>query len=53
MVSSGISRLDDAGRVRELSRMLAGLEDSERGQAPPASLAAAGAERASQATTRR
>ena len=32
VVSSGISRLDDAGRVRELSRMLAGLEDSEHGR---------------------
>ena len=49
VVSSGISRLDDAGRVRELSRMLAGLEDSEHGQAHAGELlAAAGAERASQ-----
>ena len=32
VVSSGISRLDDAS-TRELSRMLAGLEDSEYGQA--------------------
>jgi DNA repair protein RecN (Recombination protein N) len=54
VVSSGISRLDDVGRVRELSRMLAGLEDSEHGQAHAGELlAAAGAERASQATTRR
>jgi DNA repair protein RecN (Recombination protein N) len=54
VVSSGISRLDDAGRVRELSRMLAGLEDSEHGQAHAGELlAAAGAERASQATTGR
>jgi DNA repair protein RecN (Recombination protein N) len=30
---SGVTALDDAGRVRELSRMLAGLEDSELGQA--------------------
>ncbi len=46
VVSSGISRLDDAGRVRELSRMLAGLEDSEYGQAHAGELlAAAGAER--------
>jgi DNA repair protein RecN (Recombination protein N) len=30
---SGVTRLDQAGRVRELSRMLAGLEDSEFGQA--------------------
>jgi DNA repair protein RecN (Recombination protein N) len=50
VISSGITRLDDAGRVRELSRMLAGLEDSEFGQAHAGELlAAAGAERASQA----
>jgi DNA repair protein RecN (Recombination protein N) len=49
VISSGISRLDDASRVRELSRMLAGLEDSEYGQAHAGELlAAAGAERASQ-----
>ena len=49
VISSGISQLDDAGRVRELSRMLAGLEDSEYGQAHAGELlAAAGAERASQ-----
>jgi DNA repair protein RecN (Recombination protein N) len=49
VISSGISRLDDAGRVRELSRMLAGLENSEYGQAHAGELlAAAGAERASQ-----
>jgi DNA repair protein RecN (Recombination protein N) len=29
ITTSGLTRLDDAGRVRELSRMLAGLEDSE------------------------
>ena len=29
---SGVSRLDSAGRVRELSRMLAGVEDSELAQ---------------------
>ncbi len=46
VVHSGISRLDDAGRVRELSRMLAGLEDSEHGQAHAGELlAAAAAER--------
>ena len=33
VTSSGVTRLDRAGRVRELSRMLAGLEDSELGQA--------------------
>jgi DNA repair protein RecN (Recombination protein N) len=47
VVRSGISRLDDAGRVRELSRMLAGLEDSEHGRAHAGELlAAAAAERA-------
>jgi DNA repair protein RecN (Recombination protein N) len=30
---SGVTTLDSAGRVRELSRMLAGLEDSELGRA--------------------
>ena len=46
VVHSGISRLDDASRVRELSRMLAGLEDSEHGQAHAGELlAAAAAER--------
>jgi len=29
VTTSGLTSLDDAGRVRELSRMLAGLEDSE------------------------
>ncbi len=33
VTSSGVVRLDQAGRVRELSRMLAGLEDSESAQA--------------------
>jgi DNA repair protein RecN (Recombination protein N) len=33
VTSSGVTRLDRAARVRELSRMLAGLEDSELGQA--------------------
>ena len=33
VTSSGVMRLDQAGRIRELSRMLAGLEDSEFGQA--------------------
>jgi DNA repair protein RecN (Recombination protein N) len=50
VVSSGITRLDDEGRVRELSRMLAGLEDSEYGRAHAGELlAAAAAERAGQA----
>jgi DNA repair protein RecN (Recombination protein N) len=47
VVRSGISKLDEAGRVRELSRMLAGLEDSEFGRAHAGELlAAAEAERA-------
>jgi DNA repair protein RecN (Recombination protein N) len=33
VTESGVLRLDQGGRVRELSRMLAGLEDSEFGQA--------------------
>jgi DNA repair protein RecN (Recombination protein N) len=33
VTSSGVVRLDQPARVRELSRMLAGLEDSEYGQA--------------------
>jgi DNA repair protein RecN (Recombination protein N) len=48
VVHSGISKLDNDGRVRELSRMLAGLEDSEFGRAHAGELlAAAAAERAS------
>ena len=47
VVRSGISRLDQEARVRELSRMLAGLEDSEFGRAHAGELlAAAAAERA-------
>ena len=47
VTSSGVIRLDDRGRVRELSRMLAGLEDSEFGRAHAEELlAAAAAERA-------
>ena len=33
VIESGVVRLDRGGRVRELSRMLAGLEDSELGRA--------------------
>jgi DNA repair protein RecN (Recombination protein N) len=44
VTSSGVIRLDHAGRVRELSRMLAGLEDSEFGQAHAAELLAMAAE---------
>jgi DNA repair protein RecN (Recombination protein N) len=43
VVRSGITRLDDEGRVRELSRMLAGLEDSEFGRAHAGELLAAAA----------
>ena len=43
---SGVTRLDRPGRVKELSRMLAGLEDSEFGRAHAEELlAAAAAER--------
>jgi DNA repair protein RecN (Recombination protein N) len=46
VTSSGVVRLDQGGRVRELSRMLAGLEDSEYGRAHAEELlAAAAAER--------
>ncbi|MDH6134090.1 DNA repair protein RecN (Recombination protein N) [Kitasatospora sp. MAA4] len=38
---SGVKTLDDAQRVRELSRMLAGLEDSELGRAHAEELLAA------------
>jgi DNA repair protein RecN (Recombination protein N) len=44
ITSSGVMRLDRGGRVRELSRMLAGLEDSEYGQAHAAELLALAAE---------
>jgi len=43
VVRSGISKLGEAGRVRELSRMLAGLEDSEHGRAHAGELLAAAA----------
>ena len=46
ITSSGVIRLDHAGRVRELSRMLGGLEDSEYGQAHAAELLALAAEQA-------
>ena len=47
VTASGIVRLDQDGRVRELSRMLAGLENSEFGRAHAGELlAAAAAERA-------
>jgi DNA repair protein RecN (Recombination protein N) len=47
VVSSGVTKLGTDGRIRELSRMLAGLEDSEFGRAHAGELlAAAAAERA-------
>jgi DNA repair protein RecN (Recombination protein N) len=48
ITSSGVIRLDYDARVRELSRMLAGLEDSEFGQAHAAELLALAAEQAEQ-----
>jgi DNA repair protein RecN (Recombination protein N) len=48
VTSSGVIRLDHDARVRELSRMLAGLEDSEFGQAHAAELLALAAEQAEQ-----
>jgi DNA repair protein RecN (Recombination protein N) len=48
VTSSGVIRLDHDARVRELSRMLAGLEDSEFGQAHAAELLAIAAEQAAQ-----
>jgi DNA repair protein RecN (Recombination protein N) len=51
VVRSGIERLDAEGRIRELTRMLAGLEDSESGRAHAGELlAAAAAERAAVAS---
>src|SRR5215469_3990657 len=46
ITSSGVLRLDHDGRVRELSRMLAGMENSEFGQAHAAELLALAAEQA-------
>jgi DNA repair protein RecN (Recombination protein N) len=43
VIRSGLTLLDEAGRVRELSRMLAGLEDSEHGQAHAGELLATAA----------
>jgi len=49
ITSSGVIRLDHDGRVKELSRMLAGMEDSEFGQAHAAELLALAAEQAARA----
>src|SRR6202012_3507622 len=46
ITSTSVLRLDHEARVRELSRMLAGLEDSEFGQAHAAELLAMAAEQA-------
>ena len=51
VTASGVTRLDQQGRIRELSRMLAGLEDSELGRAHASELLALAAqERARLAT---
>jgi DNA repair protein RecN (Recombination protein N) len=47
ITSTSVIRLDHEARVRELARMLAGLEDSEFGQAHAAELLAMAAEQAS------
>ena len=47
ITSTSVIRLDHEARVRELSRMLAGLENSEFGQAHAAELLAMAAEQAS------
>jgi DNA repair protein RecN (Recombination protein N) len=49
ITSSGVIRLDHDSRVKELSRMLAGMEDSEFGQAHAAELLALAAEQAARA----
>jgi len=52
VTSSGVTRLDQHGRVRELSRMLAGLEDSELGRAHAEELLAVAAEERARLTGR-
>jgi DNA repair protein RecN (Recombination protein N) len=47
ITSTSVQRLDHEARVRELSRMLAGLEDSEFGQAHAAELLALAADQSS------
>ncbi|MCL2581590.1 MAG: DNA repair protein RecN [Streptosporangiales bacterium] len=49
ITSSGVMRLNRDGRVRELSRMLAGMEDSEYGQAHAAELLALASDDAAKA----
>jgi DNA repair protein RecN (Recombination protein N) len=44
VTTSGLTTLDDAGRVKELSRMLAGLEDSDTALAHAEELLAAAQE---------
>jgi DNA repair protein RecN (Recombination protein N) len=53
VTSSGVVRLDRGGRVRELSRMLAGLEDSEFGRAHAEELLAMAAKERSPETPAR
>ncbi|HYU85763.1 MAG TPA: DNA repair protein RecN, partial [Kribbellaceae bacterium] len=45
VTTSGLEALDQAGRLRELSRMMAGLEDSEAAQTHAEELLALAAER--------
>jgi DNA repair protein RecN (Recombination protein N) len=49
VTTSGLVALDDEGRVRELSRMLAGLEDSDTAQAHAQELLATAREAAASA----
>jgi DNA repair protein RecN (Recombination protein N) len=44
VTESGVHALDDAGRVRELARMLGGVEDSDSAQAHAEELLQLGAE---------
>jgi DNA repair protein RecN (Recombination protein N) len=44
VTASGVVRLDPGARIRELSRMLGGLEDSEHGQAHAEELLAVAAQ---------
>jgi DNA repair protein RecN (Recombination protein N) len=44
VTESGVHQLDDAGRIRELARMLGGVEDSDSAQAHAEELLQLGAE---------
>jgi DNA repair protein RecN (Recombination protein N) len=50
VTASGVVRLDQGGRIRELSRMLGGLEESEHGQAHAEELLAMAARERQQPT---